>query len=168
MKHKSPSSELLAAEIGTENLENPFYNNDQPPIMENETTEFSTEDWSCFSEGFSDMDMVLPYLTNQGLLHEIPLVFHGLVNQGLSSEIIAAEAGTENLEYTFFNNDQLRITENKTTNCSSEDCTVFSKVFSDTHMVLPGQINQGVDDEIPRDWNMSPFFDMYDLAGVYK
>jgi hypothetical protein len=101
-------------------------------------------------------------------LHEIPLVLHGLVNHGLSSEIIAAEADTENLGYAFYSNDQLPITENKTTNCSSEDCTVFSKVFSDTDMVLPGLINQGEHDEIPMVWNISPFSDMYDLAVFYK
>jgi hypothetical protein len=65
MKQKSPSSELIAAETGIENLENTFYNNDQTPIMENETTKFSTEDWSCFSEGFSAMDMILQNLRNQ-------------------------------------------------------------------------------------------------------
>ena len=77
MNHKSPSSEVIVAEVGSENT---LYSNDQRLIMKNKTTKFSTEDCSGFSKRFSDTDMV---------------------DQGLSCEIIAAEVGTKNLEYTF-------------------------------------------------------------------
>lgn len=175
--HKSPSSALIAAEISTDNLENMFSNNDQPPTMENKATKFSEEYWPGLPEGFCDMDMILPSLMNQGLLNELPLISPGLVNEGLSSEIITAEDGAENFKYTFYSNDQVPspspvtnyqlpsffpvtndqvpITENIATICSTEDCNVFFKVFSDTDMVFPSLMNPGLLDEIPLIWNNS-------------
>jgi hypothetical protein len=163
--HKSTSSEVIAAEVGSENLEYTFYSNYQQPIMENETEKLSSEDCSGFSKGFSDADRIFWSPMNQGLLDEIPLNVPGMVDQGLSSEVVAAEPGTGNLEYTFYCNDQQPIQEDSTTNLT-EDCTGFSKEFCDTDMIFPSLMNQGTDDEIPLVWNNSPFCHMSDHTGV--
>jgi len=196
-KDKSPSSEIIAAEVGTENLEYTFDINDQVSIMQKETTKFPTEDFSGFSKGFSDTDMISPTMMNHGLLDEISLIPSSLVNQGYSSannlrrlldqksthkskekkqtndndlsfEVIDAEVGTENLEYTCYRTEQLPIMENKTKKFSAEDCTGFSKGFNGPDMIFPSLMDQRLLDEIPLVWNNSIFCNMYDDTGVYK
>lgn len=64
---KSSSSEVIATEVGTTNLDYTFYTNDHLPILENKTTKFSAEDCSGFSIGFSVTGVISPPLTNEGL-----------------------------------------------------------------------------------------------------
>jgi hypothetical protein len=82
--------------------------------------------------------------------------------KGQSSEVIASEVGTENLEYTFYSNDQRPIMENKNTKFSTEDCSGLSKGFSDMDMIFHGL------HEIPLGRNTSPFYNLYDQTGVYR
>lgn len=73
-KPKIRLPEVVSTEHGTENLEDTFYSNDRPPIMEKKGTTSLSEDWSGFLKGFNEADMILPALVNQGLMHEFPLV----------------------------------------------------------------------------------------------
>lgn len=74
-KPKIRFSEVVSTEHSTENLDS-FYGNDRPPFMEKKGTASLSDDWSGFSEGYNDADIILPAPVNQGLMHEVPLVMN--------------------------------------------------------------------------------------------
>lgn len=142
-----PSSEVVCAKVGTENVQHIFYSNDQMPVVENESTNFSIEESSGLSKAFDDTDMIVPCLVSHGLLHNNTLVCN-------------------NDQHLFYSNNEMPIMEGKSTNFLIEDCCGFSELFNDTDMIFSGLVNQELLNENPLIWNNSLFCNTYDGTGA--